>query len=220
MPYAQDFIKVSFGGQISGQEIWACSFHLIGSSVTPVANFMTVEGGPGRTWIVEQLSSLHGSINGSIPEVTLEWVKFARIGTDGKYVGEAITANIAPVPGGYTEVNVSAYNGAAISLFGLVPRGEAGKGRFYPPANAVAAEDGYYIGVDVQTRLANAWGALFTNMNAALESFDIFLELGNVSEKGSGSQNYVSSVRVGSVLDVQRRRKNRIQETYIARAVA
>lgn len=215
MSYLRPFVKVTWGGSIGTQEIWATSFHIIFDN-NPADPRVLLDSFPTELdAIVNLLRVQHNTINGPTSNVVMEWVKFAVIGTDGKYIGEPRTANITPTQGGYTEVNVSAYNGAAISLLGDIPRDPAGRGRFYPPANAVAAQDGYFIGADVQTRLAASWANVFRQVNTQLDNTATSARVGMVSEKGTGSQQDLVAVRVGSVLDVQRRRKNRIQETYV-----
>lgn len=221
--YNKQFVKVTAFGNLSGVDIFNWSLNLStllpADSAAAAALLMDNEG--VRTQIVNLIRNQHSSTAGSAPIALLEGVKFAWIGEDGKYVEDAITANFVPVAGGFTEDSTpTAFTGAAISLTGFIARNDAGRGRYYPPSNAYANSDGFYIGSARQTQLAESHAALISDINAALIEASSGLRVHIMSEKGSGASQEVQSVRVGSVLDVQRRRKNRAYETYVNRNIS
>lgn len=216
MPFLQNFVKITAQGDLSGVDIFNYSIHLIGGTSVNTAIDQLYADSVTREAIVARIQSLHSGSAGSASFVSLDSVKFAYIGTNGKYFLEAQTANFAPIPGNYNGgANTTAFTGAAISLQGDVPRDAAGRGRYYPPANAVSTSQGFYIGGERQSDLAEAHATFISDVNELLSNAGIALTVGIVSEKGSGAQQIVRTVRVGSVLDVQRRRKNRAYESYV-----
>lgn len=216
MPFAKPFVKVTLQGNLAEVDIFNYSFHLV-TSGDAVQAIDLLRGLPTvRDDIVNRLITYHQSTAGSAGYANLESVKFAYIGTDGKYIRDAQTANFAPRQGGYQPSGTTtAFTGAAISLTGGIARNPAGRGRYYPPANAISTETGFYITTARQTELAEAHSDLLSDINSILIGATTTLYVGIVSEKDSGAQQAVESVRVGSVLDVQRRRKNRAYETYV-----
>jgi len=214
--YEYPFVKITAQGVLGEDvDIFNYSFHLISGTgvmgdIDALRSNTTL-----RNSIVSLIQGLHTSTDGSAPICKLDTIKFAYIGTDGKYIYDAQTATFQPLAGGYTNgAGGTAFTGAAISLQGNVPKALAGKGRFYPPMNALSQVDGFYIGSSRQSSLSVQWASILGGINSALNAEGNGLKVGIVSNKGSGAEQVVTSVRVGSVLDVQRRRKNRAYESY------
>lgn len=104
------------------------------------------------------------------------------------------------------------------------PRGKASKGRMYLPGLALMPElaTGKLPAVSVGTIADN----LKTFFDALDASFDVPNQL-ILAAKGTGpvpaltAQNdVVETIRVGNVVDTQRRRRNGLAETYTARVLA
>lgn len=215
--YENQFVKITAQGTLGEDvDIFNYSFHLIsGAGVEGDINALRTNTAL-RNSIVSLIQGIHTSTSGSAPICKLDTIKFAYIGTDGKYVYDAQVATFSPLAGGYTNgASGTAFTGAAISLVGNVPKALAGRGRFYPPMNALSQVDGFYIGDTRQANLAVDWSAVFNGINDALFQEGNGLRVGIVSNKGTGAEQFVTGTRVGSVLDVQRRRKNRAYESYV-----
>lgn len=219
MAYVKPFIRLSWGGTLLTDEIWANNMHIIegfdGQTLLP-----QLMGDSTRTNAIRQrIVDLHSSTAGSNAEVALGWVKFALIGTDGKYIGEPVTYYFADVAGGYIdEPRIGGFTSAAISFRSAVVRGPAANGRVYPPANAYFS-DLFTFSTARQGVLLTAWADFIRDVNDIATTSELPVVLGNVSASGNGAQAGISQVRVGNVMDVQRRRKNKIRETYVTEAI-
>ena len=111
-----------------------------------------------------------------------------------------------------------------VTLLSDRPRGKASKGRMYLPGIAVLVENttGKIPSVTVGTIADN----LKTFFDALANDADIPGEL-ILAAKSSGPLNvipaqndYVETIRVGNVIDTQRRRRNGLVETYTSRVLA
>ena len=137
MAYIQRFIRLSWGGTLGPDEIWANNMHIISGFGAPDFLDELFDDDARLDAIRQLIVSLHSSTAGSVGEVNLEWVKFAMINTDGKYIGEAKTYYFAGVPGGYSSPeSVGAFTSAAVSFKSVIARGPSANGRIYPPANS------------------------------------------------------------------------------------
>lgn len=136
-------------------------------------------------------------------------VKWAPQGTDGKYGdnGEAVEYFL-PTPlsgsgsGGYPQIAL------CLSLRTSRSRGYASNGRMYIPSTYPVGGDGM---LDENTCENSATSA--ANFVAEINA----LGLGDVSvmsNVGAGRIEAVTAVRVGRVMDTQRRRRNQLPELY------
>lgn len=145
-------------------------------------------------------------------EAVLETIKFAFIGTDGKYQRDPIVVDVPDTPGGIVGAPPPAQTALAVSV-GSARRGPTGRGRFYLPlcglevsgadlsystAAAIAARDSAKTFLDA---LNNQPGVDFANVVVVV-----------VSTKGYTS--LVNSVRVGRVPDTIRSRRTSLPELY------
>lgn len=87
-----------------------------------------------------------------------------------------------------------------------------GRGRFYLPPLAVSTVDGGLISAAAITSLDTAWTAFFDSLNTDGVNPVIRNRTGHISTPVTGA-------RVGNVFDTQRRRRNKLVETYTAIAV-
>ena len=164
---------------------------------------------------IDNISKIYSYVFLIISIVFCSLISFAMINTDGKYIGEAKTYYFAGVPGGYSSPeSVGAFTSAAVSFKSVIARGPSANGRIYPPANSQFASL-FNIPSARQTTLANAYAALIGDINDIATSGAIPVVVGNVSQARNGSQSGIVTVRVGNVMDVQRRRKNQIRESYV-----
>lgn len=109
-----------------------------------------------------------------------------------------------------------------VTLLSDRPRGKASKGRMYLPGYSGG------IGADGKIGGANA-GAIATNMKTFFDSFAADADVPDqliLAAKGTGltpalnAQNdFVETIRVGDVVDTQRRRRNGLVEAYQSRTL-
>ena len=98
--------------------------------------------------------------------------------------------------------------------------GRHGKGRIYLPAptTAVLTTDGGLISSTVQTGLAAATATLVADCNYSGLGADSYADA-IVTGSPWTRYNLISAVRIGQVMDTQRRRRNQITETYVSHDV-
>ena len=87
-----------------------------------------------------------------------------------------------------------------------------GRGRFYLPPLAASTLDTGKVSSAAITSLDTAWTAFFDSLNTDGVSPVVRNRTGHISTP-------VTSARVGDVFDTQRRRRNKLVETYTAIAV-
>ena len=88
--------------------------------------------------------------------------------------------------------------------------------RFYVPIVNLSGTGQYKLSSGEAQNVADAWGDYFqlTNGNLATVAGTDDTQVSVVSNSGTGYQNPAIKVRVGDVIDTQRRRRNKINETY------
>lgn len=85
----------------------------------------------------------------------------------------------------------------------------SGRGRFYLPPLAASVLDGGRISAASLATLDAAWTAFFDSLNTS--GLTVV-----VRNRASHISTGVTSARVGDVIDTQRRRRNKLTETYLA----
>lgn len=205
-----DVLRVSILGELPGGEKWTVNpvFHLI-DSVTPVT--------------VAQLTTISAAIEASTVPAALDayWTNTTTI-TGVRLEARKVTGELetlvertyaAPNPGGGTG-NAHPFQTATVSSLRTVTPGAQGRGRLYWPTNAMplsiatlrpaAADVTTFIG-GVKTYLS----AIQTAINVTRSGSTLCVW----SRTGLGMHN-VTSIKVGDVLDVQRRRRDSLVENY------
>lgn len=229
MAYAHKNLRVTFGGKIYGeQDIWTNTLHI---------------GYENRDWEYSMIDGSHETNNQIIDAIkkwfaderagisgyaTLEWVKFSVIDTDGKYslfnTGFEFntTYDFEPVSGGvgsnYQNSFIAPQLTVAITLVTDVVRGAGRFGRIYPPLTGYPSN----IGLDTNpVGKRDAAVDLIDDINGVLNSFvpDADPAVIVASSAREGKNAKVTRVRVGQVIDTQRRRRNSIPENYTGKDV-
>jgi hypothetical protein len=160
-------------------------------------------------------------------------VKVARIGIDGTYPDNDAAYShfyIPPIVGDFTPpTGQSAQQTLCVTLTTAVPRGLASKGRvFLPPSywykpgtdGLLVAADALKIGKSIQ-RLINEINANAVVGNVAIYSrgkgvaaYDAAHKRVEYTYPNPGASNVVTGVKVGRVIDTQRRRRRSLPEGY------
>lgn len=216
MAYTRPFIRATFGGTTaSGGDIWSCNFSIADYGTTPTAFPDFFETVSDR---IEDLalavSNYISDVATKVPDdVTLGYLKLAPIGTDGKYLFAA------------TEYEISDYGSQAgpyvpqASMVNTLVSDkwkDPGKyNRFYLPFGTAAG--GVWCMNDVeQQSYVSALRVFILALNTVLEGAaeDGPGLVSVVSDTALGYISPVMSVRVGRIIDTQRRRRNQLSELY------
>lgn len=223
MTYAHKNLKVTFGGRIYGdQDIWNCgltvgaeNFDFKWSTIDPSDMGTGTIATAIKSWFARQDTGIG-------PDAKLEWVKFAIIGTDGKYAtgGDGYeyneTLDFAGISGGgspYGSLPVAPQLTVALTMETNVRRGAGRFGRIYPPLTGNPSS----IGLDsFPVAKAQSFKTLISEINEEFSTIFDLNEYGVIvaSNVGEGKNARVTSVKVGQVIDTQRRRRNNIPENY------
>ncbi len=157
--------------------------------------------------------------------VSVLWVKFNRIGSDGRYVDQvrthvrflAGTSGSTGIIRGTSTVGVPTFLSACATTTTVRQRGPGSKGRLYlPQCTAPVESNGRYA--ETTTGALASQVANFLELLGNEEGTDVTaIAPAVVSNVGSpGPMERITGVRVGNVPDVQRRRKNAMVEAYIS----
>lgn len=211
MPYPTPLIKFSFGGSLAdGLEIWSCGLT------------MDFVGGEGyemdlfTDWqedfdlFVTAVENFISEPDARVPTgVQLTWVKAALVGTDGAYLMEPVEAP-ASASGG----DAGGYLPQGALVYTLVSSRWKDPGRynrFYLPTSTPTSTTGWRL---TEAQADDAAGACHAFLDA-LDGLGSVASLVVVaSPVGAGHNNSVEEIRVGRLIDTQRRRRNAIAEDY------
>lgn len=208
--------RVTFGGTlggVDGPEIWACSVNGLFNGGTDVqANY--------QAWCDAIATAFNSwftnATNRQSSRAFLAYIKMNRIGTDGKYPPGWVTAqHTYPSPAaGAVSSPLPGFCSIVWSWLTPVQRGPASKGRIYPPNTPSSYAGGDQItGAEQSAQITAAKNML--NVLAATYSSSLAF-VPTVESSIGGAFHPINGVRVGNIIDVQRRRKNQIKETYVA----
>lgn len=218
--YADHVTRVTLSGKMfSGNEIWQTGF-FIGRASGPVA--------PPTQAIADMIRDnfvlfWKDAANGINTYTSLEEIKLAELDVNGKYVGEPVVSHPATATaGGSPGVPLPPQVALVVTLVAGSGKGLAGKGRMYlPGVNQQVDATGHIAGSYAQT-LANNLRLLFSNINSQIPDPDgvVNASRGHKASLGIGARNVpVNGIRVGTVYDTQRRRRNGLQEVYATSAL-
>lgn len=205
---------VSMGGSLmtdNGPEIWSCNIRGNLTGAAPLEEtFLTEIKTPLQTWFSTGTNKLS----------TLAWLNYVKcnhIGVDGKYT-DPVThrRDYTPHIGGAYSTTYPMTTTTAISFTTAVARGRAHTGRVYLPLGLQGNNDVVQAGsVLLQTTYQDALIASGKALLSVLANSGGTVGLNpRVYSALDGSVNPITGVRVGSVLDSQRRRRDAYPETY------
>ena len=214
MAYPYQFIKFTFGGQLAANnEIWTCGFHLgHGTADTTVGQFNALEASlPSLGTLVR---SYIMDTDMRIPSgASVQWIKLALIGTDCKYVIEPLEYILPTEGSGALSAGYVPQASTVITLVSGKFKDPGKYNRFYLPTGSPSGSGSYKLS-QVQTDAMSTRSAEFLG-----DVHEIVYHEANGLTIKAVSQNVseyydVIWARVGDVLDTQRRRRNKIAETY------
>lgn len=222
--YNQPFMKLTFGGtQADGQDIWTCGINLSiqNDELVPVLPTNAVSAFENYiedidSDIIDIFTNYISSNTMDIPTAaTLDYIKLAVIGTNGEYIVDAHTWEPQGVTGGRSGTYVPQVS--LVMTLQSDKRVDPGKyGRFYLPTVGPRGSSGYRPAETQQK--ANLTANLLASLNRRVRGglADVRVQPAAVTSASNFSGNYrpFTSVKVGNVFDTQRRRRNKIGETY------
>nr|CRY96129.1 hypothetical protein [uncultured prokaryote] len=208
-------LYVVFGGQLLGEtqtEDWQCGIRGQ-ASFTDLAGAQAWAAGTVKAGLQNWFSANANLMrnDASISFLKANWIK-----TDGTYdyASHPVTETLNGVRGG-TPPSGPDFIDLCYSWVTSAVRGPASKGRIYPPnvPNTNSTLNGRtVVGLTDQTAHLAAAKALLTVLHTP--SGGGTFSPGVVAQ-ATPDQNLIIGVRIGNVMDVQRRRKNKLQEAYL-----
>lgn len=195
-------------------EIWSCGVRLksaAGGFLDDPETFIDVQVPRIKAWFVANTSTMR-------TDASLEYVKINNIGADGHYTGGTTTErHFTPVFGAGHSATYPSYLTVAWSWTTGISRGLAHAGRVFPP-NGFVYSGGSAITSGDRNEHAAAARALILACNGTLPETEGAVPV-VVSGLRGGAIHDITGVRVGDVVDVQRKRRNASAETYAALAI-
>jgi len=220
MAYDRQSIKVDWTWTIDGtDEVANTGFHLSNiAGWTGAAAKLTAIGstvGWGTDLYAAMVTCIGGGSFNWADYSTLRSVRVAALGTDGLYlVDPLVFESETPTTGSAGQVHPQA--SIVLSLRSPSTIGRANYGRMYMPhvRGSLQTASPYMSSLTTGAIAAAGAGLLddvttVINDNAGDEVLPVIM-----SAVGSGTAKGVTSVLCGQVVDTQRRRRNRLQETY------
>lgn len=205
------------GTNATDQDIWTTGWRIAPSPVSePIVNYPQMAGRLLES-VTGAAETFWSAMSNRIALGTaLTSVKVAAVDRDGRYIDNVDSVVYdweTPLPG-TSNVNFHPPQVAVVaSLTTGTRRGNATHGRMYLPLTAMPV-NGFDFTIDVSRRqdVANAVVGLLDDSIGAIA--DVSLDPVVMSNKGEGTTRTISAVAVGSILDTQRRRRNRFTEEY------
>jgi hypothetical protein len=207
-PFSSAHLYLQWGGVLPGGDDWSCGLRIAPTGGTAIAYSDAM-----LTACAAAVAAFHA--NGELsPRALLQFTKLNVIGTDGRYTEEVTHEHVhANVGGGGLDTRTPPNQVAlAISLTTGVSRGPAHRGRFYMPLPAIQVASDGLIPTDARDVVVIAAQGFLASLNAAQPAGQ---SVAVMSRKlGSAAHRPVTGIQVGRVLDTQRRRRNKLAESY------
>lgn len=144
----------------------------------------------------------------------LDSVKAAAVDTSGHYLGAPVEEAVTMLSLG-SSGSVTPQTSICVSLWSGEVFGRANYGKTYIPYTKLDNDTGKAYASDAATAAAaTAMDAYLTGLNGVVGGWAGSPSLHNLSRLGSGATKLVTKVRVGRVMDTQRRRRNKLTEAY------
>ena len=203
--------RLDFGGPLYA-DIWQCTLHMEGAGMPTADAALDDLVQDLSTWMVASQSA---------SSAALGWVKFNEIDPVSRRYKSATDTyeRILTTPvRGSVEGNGMPQQTLCVSLLTGAKRGLASRGRFYPPATVLSLGSDGTVSKTGVNLVATAARTLITNLNN-WPGTDTPLGGQVVVLGGNGVTRNVTAVSVGNVMDTQRRRRNKLRESYTTLAL-
>ena len=222
--YNEPFIKLTFGGQLAqGQDEWNCGINLSISNdaILPITGTDALEAFQGYGDAIDEdvVSDFTNYIQHADMDIptgaTLDYIKIALIGEDGFYMTEPRIWEIVDVTGSAIRAYVPQVS-LVMTLQSDKFRDPGKYSRFYLPTCVPNGRDAYRP--TKTSDKANITAALLHTLDKEIYTLARTQRVRPAaitsSPKFEGNYRPIRFVKVGNVFDTQRRRRNKIGETY------
>lgn len=196
------------GRTFGGGDEWNCGFSLAPSGVSNYSDCITLAQTLSGLWVTDVWDA-SGTSTLWPANVTYTSCRVAAMDGDNHTSAVATYTLSSPNYGAGTGSALPAECAIVCSLQSVEP-GPSGRGRMYLP-NIVAS------GVDVNGQLTStAQNAIVTNLKVFFDAVNALSAYGNliVASQAQSAGFTLKSIRVGNVVDAQRRRRNAVGENY------
>lgn len=218
MAYNETHMLLAAHGALPSGEVWSCGFRTVGApGYTPTQDGLEAAAlSAANAWRVFQNTASNGWATG----VTLDGVTARAINTAGVTTVLAERSPTAAAGAGTTLILPNQC--AVVATLITTKPGRTGKGRIYLPLLGGGVGSGGRMSSTFCTTIANGVKTIITSINTGLASAfpgaGATIVVGVQSQKivGGGGQPAVTGVRVGDIVDTQRRRRDSIAEAYIS----
>lgn len=221
--YNYDVVRVTcFGDMLAGQEEWSTGFFLGQPSAAALVPSQAAADSISAAWATF-FASAGANIKNTYRSLGIK-MAFYPSGSDKSDPDKTVYSyHATPILGGYSgTVNHPPQVTLVASLDAAPNRGLAGKGRMYLPGVMLGMDGVGAISSSDRLAVANALKACFDTINA---SSSVGSDVINASKGRIGVpfappiNRKVAAIRVGSIYDTQRRRRNNLPEVYSTVAV-
>jgi len=185
------------------QEIWQFGLHF-DSAVLP-ANTAAIDAAIAA-WFTASNASEYVRYIG---------FKAAIIAPDGKYPPSHVPlvfTRTQPLSGSSTNGQLVPQASLAVTLTTALARGRGHAGRIYPPPMAYTIQSNGQI-LDTTNAIPPKW---VTFLNALITAVGARLV---IASQAAGTFTPVTGIRLGKVVDTQRKRRNHLPESYVTAAI-
>lgn len=228
MPYPVHW-RVTFGGPFWTTDEWSCSLR-IGKADLNVfqqptgPGYDNLDGPAALTDVAADVAKFHAASTSLFSnQAKLGFVKFNRIGSDGRYVDQSRTREkrYSPTVSPSTTSAGIPQVAIAVTLRSDRDRGPLSRGRFFIPTGATPTDAGSpLLSTLGATNLATSVATLIRDLNnwAGLDTNGAGVILVSPGGRGlpDGGSAPVTRVEVGRVFDTQRRRRSSLQEQPVS----
>lgn len=211
------------GSMFSGAEIWTTNLFIGntggGDQGTPPtdAEALAIFNAFKTFWQTSS-AGFHGSY-------ALDGVKVSYVNTEGQTDPAFTKFYTAPTPVGGQMTGAAPFPqlALAMTLGTAKARGKGSKGRMYLPGVAFGTDSSGRLAIANAQAIANAGKAFIDAVNASADvpGEVVLNSAGGIGVPSTGPQmNKVTTVKVGTVMDTQRRRRNQLVEQYATATLA
>lgn len=215
--YDRRHFKVTLEGtNATDQDIWTTGWRIAPSPASePIINYPEMANTLLES-VTGAAETFWDAVRGRIAQGTrLNSVKVAPVDEDGRYIDNMDSVVYdweTPLRGGSGLTHPPQVSVVA-SLTTGTRRGNATHGRMYLPLTGIIINaNDFTISVAERQAVAQAVVGLLDDSLGAIA--DVSLDPVVMSNIGSGTTRTITTVAVGSILDTQRRRRNRFTEEY------